>query len=577
MHYAVDFMRVNATGKVEGRSSPFGWDIVSLCLIWLAARIVPFWTIPSLSKWEIWEAKKLLEYGFWERGGAIINWHYMTGLVTNPWDFNYTNHPYPILWLYTLIYYLSGATGITVFVAAIGLFSCVVLYRFLQNQFGTSSAWLATVLCAISPVSIAFDVDPNSVAMGAVIWPMALWCFHRGLAGRDGISRPAPWQTGLAVLVAGQVSWFSLSALPALLWLCLSQNTSWRKALRHPLKIPAWTAIGIGAVVTVVLFLLQLLIYTPSFGDFWGYFLAQSAMSSAGLSRLAMLPQIVAKVLFQVGPALWLGVIVAIVWMARTRKCNAFAVASLCYLAIFGVAGLLLTRFFYTEHSMYKYLLFPTAILAAFAFSKVTENWLRAGAICLAAFGLTFALAKASDTRVTEAARIMGEQIRHVTEPEDVVLTNLRPMSSPYAAWDVGGWENTRRMADRLLRYDIADSKSAAAVFPPLRRKSVPCVFIVDKSKPLSADLEAVLEQHAEKTEDRETVVPTERMTTFLKLRMMYWRLVKRYEPSDNSTGTSTGPITVRLRIYRLRSDALSLEKDNRPSVRRETTGLAAL
>jgi hypothetical protein len=101
----------------------------------------------------------------------MINWHYMTGIRPDPWAFNYTDHPYPILWLYTLIYYLAGAGGVFMTVALVWFLGCMILYRVLSAQFGRSAGWWAAVLYCLASNSIYFDVDPNSLAAGAVIWP----------------------------------------------------------------------------------------------------------------------------------------------------------------------------------------------------------------------------------------------------------------------------------------------------------------------------------------------------------------------------------------------------------------------
>jgi 4-amino-4-deoxy-L-arabinose transferase-like glycosyltransferase len=525
-------------------------------------RVVAFIKTTPLSYWEIFEAKKLLAYGFWERHGAIINWHEMTGVVPNPWAFNYTHHPYPVLWLYTLAYYLGGAVGVIVLVALIGLASCLILYRILEAQYGKSAAWLAVVLYSVAPAAIDYDRDPNSVAMGAVVWPLVLWAFHLRSTAVNGGGFSKPWAFGLAVLIAGQVSWFSLSVLPAFFWLVLPRESRMRDALRHPLENAAWRAMGIGALATAGLFLLQFLIYTPSFMEDWHYFLVQSGMSSEIPSRVNLAGHIAAKTFSQVGPALWLAAGVAVVWIFKTRKPDPLTASALCYLALFAVAGLCLPHFFYVEKSMYRYLLFPAAILAALAFSKLSGRWLRTGVACLAVLGLAFELARVWDTEPSQAARLLGEEVGQLSHPEDVVLTNLQPMAPPYPSWDTGGYEFTRRLADRLMRFNIQDLAAAQAVFPPLRRGSALCVFIADTSKPLSTELESVLEKRSSEIINREIAMPAEPETLFIKMRFLYWRLINRYQTSVHSTASQTGPATVRLRIYRLRSEQFSQDND---------------
>src|SRR2546426_12623064 len=88
-------------------------DYISLAFLWLIVHALPwFWLADGRHfHWEIVEAKKLLEYGFWARKGAILSYGMYAGILPHPGDFNYVNHPYPILWLYTLLYLLFGKVG----------------------------------------------------------------------------------------------------------------------------------------------------------------------------------------------------------------------------------------------------------------------------------------------------------------------------------------------------------------------------------------------------------------------------------------------------------------------------------
>jgi len=550
-----------AQGFGSVAASPRKWDrimLFSLCLIWLLPRAVAFfYRTPSLN-WEVWEAKKLLEYGFWNRWGAIINWHYMTGIRPDPWAFNYTNHPYPILWLYTFIYYLTGAHGVFVAAVLVGFVACMILYRVLSAQFGRSAGWWGAVLYCLASNSIYYDVDPNSFAAGAIIWPMALAALYLGPAERTGDSRVRPWLCGLAVLLAGQVSWFSLSALPSLLWLTATPNTPVRDQLRHPFRNPYWKAMIVGALVTAALFALQIAVYLPSFKEFWGYFLQQCAMNSRGPSRLAMVPNHAAKTVNLVGPGLWLPAVVGAVWMCKTRSWNRLAGAGLLYLGVFAGIGLVLNRAYYIEASFYRYLLIPVTILAGLGLSKVSSRWLRVAAICFAVLGATFTLMKLESGQPSKVAQSIAQKIGELTRPQDIILTNLRMMVPPYARWDPAAEEITQRTADRLLRFGIQDLQQARAAMLPFQRESGPCVFIVERSNPLSAGLEALLKERSSKILQCEWLPPPDAETLFLKLRMVYWKFTKRYSASGDSAPGQGGPAPIRFQVFYLPSEVFT-------------------
>src|SRR5947209_423309 len=87
--------------------------IVLLVLIWVCARIYPLAHAMPFSDWEIWEAHKLMDYGFFARHGAMIDVQQMTGTLPHPEDYNFVDHPYPVLWFDALLFRLFGVAGVT--------------------------------------------------------------------------------------------------------------------------------------------------------------------------------------------------------------------------------------------------------------------------------------------------------------------------------------------------------------------------------------------------------------------------------------------------------------------------------
>ena len=96
-------------------------------MVWIATRAYPLSQAQPSVYWEVAEAKKLLEYGFCERQGAIINIHFMTGTMPEPWKYNYVNHPYPILWFDTFLYWLGGSWAVLLNSALLGLLTCLAM------------------------------------------------------------------------------------------------------------------------------------------------------------------------------------------------------------------------------------------------------------------------------------------------------------------------------------------------------------------------------------------------------------------------------------------------------------------
>src|SRR5438105_6318678 len=147
--------------------------LIGITLAWLISRLPAFFNALPEYEWDIWEPRKLLEYGFWRRGGALINVHYMAGQVSNPEVFNYVDHPYPIFWLYTLIYRFFAGWGITVFVAAMGLLGCWLTYFVLARLFAPKIAFFGALLYTLAPSCIFYSINPDVVALAIVMWPAA--------------------------------------------------------------------------------------------------------------------------------------------------------------------------------------------------------------------------------------------------------------------------------------------------------------------------------------------------------------------------------------------------------------------
>src|ERR1041385_462210 len=103
---------------------------VLLCLVWLCANALPLvWLAGGrYDHWEVVEARKLLDYGFWARHGAMLDAGTYVGRLANPGDYNYAHHPYPLFWLDTLLYWLFGKVGVYTLTAAVALAGSLLTY-----------------------------------------------------------------------------------------------------------------------------------------------------------------------------------------------------------------------------------------------------------------------------------------------------------------------------------------------------------------------------------------------------------------------------------------------------------------
>src|SRR2546429_3936862 len=138
----------------------------SLTLVWLAVHVLPFIWVADGRNYtgEIVEARTLLNYGFWARKGASMMNMMSAGILPNPADFNYVNHPYPIVWLYTFLYWLFGPAGVFVLIALAGLIGCLLSYRFLKEYFSLEVAWFTTVFVIAAHATVEFATNTEAIA-----------------------------------------------------------------------------------------------------------------------------------------------------------------------------------------------------------------------------------------------------------------------------------------------------------------------------------------------------------------------------------------------------------------------------
>ena len=520
-------------------------------LVWLLSRVFSFSQLVPWSYWEVAEARKLLDYGFFERKGALMHNQFMSGIVPDPEVFNYVNHPYPIHWLNTFLYFLWGGTGIIAFNAGIGLASSLLTFLVLRSHFDSKSSWIGTCLYILAPSSIFFDADPNVVAMGACIWPILISLVSLELRSffsprtppslplvRGG-ERWGRWKSqikisvvlGIVIFIGGQISWFTLSVLPSLfIILYLSKKTDLIE--RNEAKTYS-TALLLGAFATLGVFVCQILYYTPKFEDLFIYLSQQVGADSTSQSRWQLFSGILIRTVVLVGPALWVGCCLGVWMYQKERVSHPFAVGMMAYFIVFALGGVILARFYFRERTMYEYLLFPAAYLATYAIHKKKFSFVVGLFLALSIPGVMYAQLRASIPQVSVASRTIGNFISQHTKPNEIVLTNLREQSFPFPNWDVGSHSYTMMAADRLIRFDIQDWSSIQKIYKDFSWRESPPIFLLDLSKEISEELRHQLETKGVLVTRQTFTIPKEPSTFATKARTFYWKFLGRQAPSQ--------------------------------------------
>ncbi len=519
------------------------WMWISLLLVWLMARLLPWLHAIPWSYWEIWETRKLLEYGFFARKGALLDIHYMFGQVSHPELYNYAHHPYPILWIYTALQSFGGDWAVEGFVALLGLIGTGLTFSILCRWTSPIPAWMASVLFAVAPASVFFDIDPNVVALGTLTWPLTVWILL------FWSPRSRVLALGCAAFASVQISWFSFTLLPALLVLSKDPERTWLDETLHPFRNPLWLALITGFTVSGALFLLQLILYTPHLQADFTYLAGQAALHSSNPSRWVVLPRIVLRSLVLAGPALALGGLSAISLLLRYRCPPAWCGAFALYFSTFFMTGLALAHFFHQERSMYEYLVFPAACLTAWWLHAFKRKWSVSALVILAILGGIYVQTQTSIPRISEASQRIGTFLGRTTNRDDVILSNLHRQSPPFESWDVACLESTSAVANRLVRFDCDRRSRLEAAVATAPNASI--CFLWNRNEPLDPEVADFLRGSVVPITKYLARIPSSPPPFSLRLRSLYWKMLGLHsappaEPSMEKTRV------IELELYRL-------------------------
>src|SRR6187402_2240888 len=148
---------------------------LALTLLWVVVRIVPVTHCEFWAQWDIWQARKLNEVGFWTQKGAVTPPPAMFGHLPYVADVTYTHHPYLGLWTYAALYALGGSNLCFAAILAIRLAAFLTGYALLLRWFSPRAAWLASFLAGIAPIAIFGDTESNVFIVAASVFPFAIW------------------------------------------------------------------------------------------------------------------------------------------------------------------------------------------------------------------------------------------------------------------------------------------------------------------------------------------------------------------------------------------------------------------
>lgn len=528
----------NTSPNLLGRD--FG-PLMLLVALWLVLHIPSVWRLEVWSQWEICEARKLLDYGFFRRGGALLEPALDSGRLAFPEDLNYTHHPHPMVWWYTALFAVGGPWLCVAFMLTLRLAATLVLFRLLRRFFSVHSSWWATLLFMIAPATVIMDVETNIIGIAAAYWPFAAW-----LALRAQETGRHHFVLGLFVFWAGQTSWLFLTLLPALIWLAAPPGIPWTQMIRRPFSLPSSRAILIGGGLSFLAFLCQLIWYTPDWPDVFHYLRVQmgfgrfTVVEETPRWKMAILALL--RNAYYIGAGLCLGVAG---WAACRKRAPASRLvgASLIFIACFVLVEIALLRFCFIEISPYLYLLVPFTILTA-----ATLETMKSRALFFLMIGSSFltygyfAIRYASSNRsavVAPLATVFAE----ATQVNQIILTNMKHHHPPFAPWDNFSPDLVRREADRAVFYWVQNRDDFESLRPKLKRNFQNVVFAFTPAQPIDPSFLEWLRTEGKKYYSTSLDLPVDSPDLAAKIRLKIWELSGRFSdraPVSESTTQHT-------------------------------------
>ena len=496
--------------------------IIYLSIIWIALRIYPALMGWSATGTEVWQARKLLDYGVWRLHGGALSMAAWAGTVAHPEHYFYTHHPYPIFWFVTVIYYFFGIVGVATVMFLLKYLALLFCFLVLHRYFSRPAAFWASVLYAVAPGSILLDGNANSVVVAAVFWPLAValivFRFHR----KESFTRTDLLLAGATTFLAGQVSWFAFLMAPCLA-LINSRFVSLRlSAIRNVLTNRVSLAFMIGGILSCLVFFGQVAFYEPNVFGLGKYVALKMGATAHTLPRWHLIGLIPLRIMAFTGIALSFVSVVGCICLARNARIrNEFVAGAALYFVAFAAMVLVLPHFFYTENHIYTWLIFPAAVMAAMLFETISRT-LRNLILLSSLTGIGMALMYASVPTISPMARFMGKTFAEHTKKTDFIFTNLKPPAPPYKSSDVTAFAMTKVVADRFIVFGALEP-AQLTVARDMVDAATRFQYWHFRSLPIPAALEAELRGRGKLLKTVPIAFPAQTETLADKLRSYYW------------------------------------------------------
>ena len=535
--------------------------LISLTVIWLVVRIYP-----ALMGWsslaangEVLAAKKLLEYGVLRLHGGVIGWAAGSGIVAHPEHYMYSHHPYLLVWFYTLFYYCFGFAGVSAVMYLLKYVALVLCFLVLDRCFSRSSAFWASVLYAVVPLSIVCDGASNSVIMASIAWPIGLalilFRFHR----KESVSLGDLLLAAATTFLAGQTSWFALSVVPSLAVINSRLASLHPRGIRRVLTNPVSLAFLAGGVLSMLVFFGQVTFYEGGLGQLMKFSVFKAGTSVALGPRLYTMGLVPLRIGFFVGLALTLASLLGCLYLAKdTSLANKQPVIGMVlYFTAYGAMVLVAPRAFVEETHFFAWLIVPGAVMAAMLFDA-SGSKLRKLILALGGLGIVLALLYASvPIANSPTSRYLGKIFAAHSKKTDFIFTNIKLFTYPFKASDIGGGQSTKIVAERFITFGVTDPAQLCLARDLISEDSKFQYWKL-RSLPVGAALEVELLSRGKLLRTLSVTFPETTETLTEKLRGFVWySVMKKGKRPERQRGISSDVMD----IYELDMPAITVQE----------------
>lgn len=415
----------------------------------------------------------------------------------------------------------------------------ILCFLVLDYCFSRSSAFWASVLYAVAPLSILCDGVSNCVIRGAIFWPISVALIVFRFRRKESASLGDLLLAAATTFLAGQVSWFALSIVPSLMVINIRLTSLKPRALCAVLTSPVSLALLAGGVLSLLVFIGQVTLYAGGLRGLIEYSFAKAGATSAIGPRLYTICLVPLRIAFFVGLALTFASLLGCLHLAKDSSLagKELVLGAVLYFVAYGAMVLAAPRAFVEENHFFSWLLFPGAVVAAMLFDKA-GNQLRNLILGLGVFGLALALLYAAvPVTGSPTSRYMGKVFAAHSKKTDFIFTNIRLFTYPFKASDVGGTISAQSSADRFITFGVSDP-AQLCVARDLVDEATRFQYWKLRSLPTGSALETELAASGKLVETVPVTFPAMTETLPEKLRAFVWYSVmkkaKRIEQGSN-------------------------------------------